>query len=271
MSSQTVAASLKQSVSQGKISASVAQDIIEQLDDIAVAGCGGVSPDDIDSEEITLAAVIIDGSGSMGIYRNAVIDGFNNDFLLPIQGAKNADSIHISVWVFSSEGDPANQVRLIHGYKPASQCPKLSAKDYNPAGGTPLYKAVHYGQTGIFNYGETLQANGTRVKRIVMVLSDGQENDSHGVTSAQVKKFSSDLLKTETCVLSYIYFGDEADGDRYAKDIGFPPQHRLTEDLRKQGASGIRRVFGTASASVITASQSKVAASGLSANAFFTP
>lgn len=270
-SKQSVVASVKNAASQGQISVGLAEDIIERLDDIAIAGCAGVNPDEIDSEEATLVSVIIDESGSMDQYRQQVIDEYNESFLKPLQGAKQAESIHVSTMVFSDVGG-RDQVRLIHSYKPVKQCPKLTKRDYAPDGGTPLFRAVQYGLTGIFDYGNTLQNSGTRVKRIVVVISDGQENASGNfTTSAKLKKFSQELLATESCVLSYVFMGIEAEGDKYAKEIGFPPNHRLTEDVRKSGgASAIRRIFGTLSASVITASQSSVSAAGLSANAFFT-
>lgn len=268
-SKQAVITSIQSAQSQGQISASAAEAMLEQLDDIAVAGCAGVSPDDIDSEEVTLVSVVIDESSSMSPYQDAVIKAYNDDFLKPVQGAKNAESILVSTWIFADAGDPAKMVRLLHSYTPVKDCPKLTKRDYNPNGMTPLYKAAHNAMTGIMDYGNTLLNSGTRVKRIVIVLSDGEENASRGFSSSQIKKISSGLLKTESCVLAYVFFGEEKEGDRWAADIGFPAQHRLTEDVRTQGDKAIRRVFGTISASVISASQSRVSAAGLSANAFF--
>lgn len=264
---QTVVDSLNSAVSLSVISPELANDITERLDDIALAGCIGIDPESVDSEEITLVCVMLDASGSMETHKPELIKAYNDLFLKPIKGAKNADSIMISLWSFANQ-----DVNLIHSYKPATQCNGISSSEYNPDGSTPLWKAVFYGMTGILEYGNRLISNGTRVKRIVLVISDGEENSSGKfVTSMQLKKFSQEMLSTETCILSYIFMGNDADGAKYAKEIGFPEKHRLTEDTQRGGDSVIRRIFGTLSSSVITASQSKISASGLGSNTFINP
>lgn len=269
-SKSQVVSSVQSMVSVGKISQKTADTIVDKLDDISLAGSFGIPTDDIDTEDVTLVSVLIDGSGSMQPYRDDVIKNYNDSFLKPIQGAANAKSILVSTWIFSeSPGIPL--VRLLHSHKPAGECPLLTRQDYAPDGGTPLYKALYQALTGIFNYGNTLLDNGHNIKRIVLLLSDGEENASRGfVSSSQLKQFSKDMLNTETCVLSYIYFGDERDGNKYASNIGFPENHRLTEDVRNQGgAQAIRRVFGTISSSVIRASQSRISSTSISSNPFF--
>lgn len=241
----------------------LSEPIIEKLDDVAIAACSGISIDEIDAEEVTLVSVLIDGSWSMRKYRDDVINEYNNSFLKALQGAKNADSILVSMMYFAN-----GQTKLIHNFKPISQCSPLTANDYDPDGDTPLYKAAVIGMTGIWDYGNTLIGSGVRLKRIVLLVSDGGENSSKSFTKATVKSLSNQLLDTESCVLSYIFLGDENEGDQYAEDIGFPPEHRLKEDIRKSGGEkACRRIFGTASASVISTSQSTI--TNISANNFF--
>jgi len=262
--SQQVVNSIQSAVSQNQISSQAGQLVLESLDDLAVAGCQGISVDDIDSEDITLVAVVLDASFSMHPYRDAVIDAYNNHFLKPLSGAKNAQSIQVSTWDFSRSLGRDN-VRLIHGYTPVPDCGKLTRNLYDPDGETPLNDAVYHAQTGMIGYGQTLRDAGVRTKCIIVVLSDGGENASK-VSASKVRTISEDLLRQEIYVLSYIFFGDESQGDQYAKNIGFPSQHRITASL---GDSEIRRIFGTVSASVISASQTQISANSLSANAFF--
>lgn len=272
-SQQSVQVALANAASAGIISVQTSKAMISELDDIALAGCDGISIDAIDSEEVTLVSVIIDASGSMSQHRNAVIKSYNESFLGPMRKAKNADSILVSLWVFSEVGDPSKLVRLIHSYLPVSQCPDLTASDYDPDGMTPLNQAVYSGEMGQVAYGQTLRDNGTRTKNIILVLSDGFENASK-IPVSKVRTMSSDLLNRQEFVLSYVYFGDpsksdddnEAEGDKMAAEIGFPKRHRLT--VGKTDAD-IRRLFGTCSASVISASQTKVSAGTLSSNPFF--
>jgi hypothetical protein len=264
MSSQEViAASLANAVSSGVISSQSQSAIESQLDDIALAGCEGVDVDDIDSEEVTLVVVAIDASGSMYTWAEEVKRAYREQFLEPLKKAKNAESILVSVVVFSAGA--GSNVRLVHGYMPVSQCPELTDSDYQPDGGTPLYDAVWNGLTGLVTYGQHLRDNGTRTKSIAVVLSDGWENSSR-TSASKLRRLSGDVLTQHEYVLSYVFFGDQAEGDKAAKDIGFPPHHRLTEDL---DGSGIRRVFGQVSASVITTSQALVSAGAISTNPFF--
>lgn len=267
-SKQSVAASIHSAVSQGMISATAAESLLEPLDDIAAAGATGVNVDEIDSEDATLVAVIIDASGSMYAHQKSVIEAYNEHFLKPLRGAKNAESIYVTAWIFSSMGSDRSQFcRLVHGYKPVKQADELNESVYAPNGGTPLNMAVHRALTGLVSYGQTLRDAGTNTKCIVVVLSDGEENDSgQKFSAASVRRLSEDLLKQEIYVLSYAYFGPESEGKKYASNIGFPERHQINAGLSD---SEIRRIFGTVSSSVISASQTNVSAAGLSTNAFF--
>lgn len=262
-SQQSVSASLASAVSGGIISSQSLSAIETELDDIALAGCEGVDIDDIDSEEVTLVVVAIDASGSMHEHANDVIKAYQEQFLKSLQAAKNAESILVSTLIFSASG--IDNVRLVHGYTPVSQCPELTPDIYSPEGGTPLYDAVWNALTGLVAYGQNLRDNGTRTKSIVCVLSDGFENSSR-ISASKVRQLAGDVLRQQEFVLSYVFFGEQSAGDTAAREIGFPSHHRLTENL---DGSGIRRVFGQVSASVITTSQAVVSAGAISANPFF--
>ena len=271
VSAADAAESIESAISQNQISAEVGQTLKSALesgntdfDDAALSGCQGVDIDDIDSEDVTLVACVIDASGSMYSNRKSVIDAYNQQFLQPLQGAKNARSILVTTWIFSS-GTGGQDCRLLHGYTPIPECKPLTEKSYDPNGGTPLFDAVSHAQTGIVAYGQTLRDGGTRTKCIIVVLSDGENNDSQ-TTATAIRRISKELMSQEIYVLSYIFFGIQSQGDGVAKEIGFPPHHRLTAGLND---SEIRRVFGAVSASVISTSQAKVSAQSLSANAFF--
>lgn len=273
--SKQVIESIQNAVSQGQLNATVANNVLEALDDVAVAGCQGVNIDEIDSEDITLVTAMVDKSGSMSQFRDAVIQAYNDRFLKPLRGAKNARSILLSTWVFSDEGS-GPKVRLLHGYTPVPDCQNLTDKEYTPDlyAQTPLNEAAWEGMVSQVGYGQTLRDNGTRTKNIIVIFSDGEENASSRLFPAKkVREFAEDLLRQETYILSYVYFSmekddkiREADGERTAKKLGFPPQHMLTSS---QDDSAIRRTFGTVSSSIISASQTNVSASSLSANAFF--
>lgn len=258
---QKVSQALISAVSQGQMTQQVADAMLEPLDDIASAGAEGVSIDDIDSEQVTLITVMLDGSGSMATFQDQVIDAYNKQFLAPMVKAKNAESILVEAWVFFEQ-----EVRLVHGFLPVTQCQKLSRSTFDPNGATPLYQAVHQGLTGLAAYAQTLRDSGTSTKCIAVVISDGGENSSaRQFTSAKLRTISAGLLSQEIYVLSYCFFGDESNASQIASEIGFPDHHRLTESMDE---SGIRRLFGQVSASAISTSQAKVNANSLSQNTF---
>ena len=263
--SASVVAAINSAVSQNQISAGAGSTLLESLDPIALGGCAGLGIDDIDSEEVTLVACVIDASSSMSAHRSAVIKSYNKQFLKPLQGAKNANDILVETWIFNTDGSPENWVQLLHGFTPVKDCDQLSNTNYKPSGCTPLYDAVNKAQTGIMAYGQTLRDGGTRTKCILVVISDGWENSSN-ISAAKVQKVSKDLLKQEIYVLSYVFFGPDQDAKTIASKIGFPDHHRLTGQMTD---SEIRDIFGTVSASVISASQTKVSSTGLSSNPFF--
>jgi len=259
---------IKQAISQSGISTSAGNFMTEELDDIAVAGAGGIDIEELDSEENTLVSVIIDASSSMLDHKQDVINAYNDKFLAPLRGAKNAGSILVSAWVFSDDGGGGHseKCRLLHDFKPVNDGSDLDDNNYHPYGMTPLYECVKNALTGLFAYGETLKQAGSRVKHIMVVFSDGQENASaHGITSAKLKDLSADLLSKETFVLSYVYFGSADEGDAFAEEIGFPAHHRVSVD---KNDSEIRRIFGEVSASVISTSQTLVS-TNLGSNDFF--
>jgi hypothetical protein len=195
-------------------------------------------------------------------HAETVKEAYKKVFLDSLRKSKNADSILVSVSAFSTRYP--NNVHLIHGFMPVTQCADLG-NAYDPNDQTPLNDAVFQGITGLVAYGQTLRDNGTRTKSIVVVLSDGFENAST-ISKTKVRNLATDVLRAHEFVLAYVFFGDEKDGDKMAGEIGFPAHHRLTASL---DGSGIRRVFGAVSASVISTSQASITSGSLSGNAFF--
>lgn len=266
-SKQIVQSSLSSAVSSNQISAKTAQLLLEPLDAIAVAG-SSIGMDDIDSDEVTIATLILDASGSMLGEQDTVIEAYRENILKPLRGAKNADSILVSLILFSGSSS-----RLVHGFMPVKQVPELDKSIYNPDGNTPLNMAVHQGLAGLTSYGQALHASGTRSKRICCVITDGGENSSPSqFTNISLKQIAADLLSRENYVLSYCLMGPDSYAEQAAAEIGFPKQHMLPRDKQASGKSetDLRRIFGLFSASIISASQTSIA-TNLSQNPFIVP
>lgn len=247
----------------------------EGLDNAAIAGCQGINAEELDTEQVTALSVYLDVSSSMRDYAQDVVNEYNRA-IEAIANSKDPNSqqggtndgnrsILVSLWVFS-DTQGQDRCRMIHDFIPAPDCPKLTVDDVTTGGMTPLYEAAKRCMRELFIYGRNLEDNGAQVKHIAVVISDGGENASPSdVTSAKLQTQASDLLSLENFTLSYVFFGNESKGDKYAAEIGFPAHHRLNSSL---DASGIRKLFGQLSQSVITTSQGQVS-TNLSANAFF--
>ena len=226
--------------------------LVENLDSVALSGCNGADLDDINTDDVTLVAVVIDASASMSGARQAVIEGFNT-MLETFNGSKQADSILVSAWSFN------NSAQLHFSYTPAPLVKKLTRADYNPAGGTALYDTLLYVMAGMVAYGQSLRNNGVRTRGIIVVFSDGDDNVSRA-KAYQVSTVSNGMMAQEIYTLAYAGFG-VSDPARLAAEVGFP-----SVIPAGSGPSEIRRIFQQVSASVIRVSQSTVGAG----SSFFT-
>jgi hypothetical protein len=196
--------------------------------------------------------VVLDMSGSMAPHAAAVIDAYDT-MLRALAGARSASAILLSTWVFSDV--PA----LLSGYEPVEKKPPLSRAVYRPDGCTALHDAVLGAMTGLVTYGEELWKSGVPTRRILFVLSDGEDNQSKAKAS-DVAAAAHALAREEAYTLAYAGFGS-TDLLAQAKAIGF-------REAIAVGASEseLRRVFRQVSASVVRVSQT---AHGAYAGGFF--
>ncbi len=235
------------------LSANAVGILVNNLNATTMAGTQGTAVDDLAGDEVTLLVEVIDMTGSMSIYQDAVIDAYNAH-LRAIIASKAADSILMSTWLFNTKSI------LRHGYMPIADVPTLDRKSYNPDNFTALYDAVIDAFTGIVAYGQSLRDAGVRTKIVVVVISDGEDNASRN-SAAAVAMVAKDLLQQEIYTLAFVAFG--MNGKSVAAQIGFPTSNVMDE---KSGDSEIRKAFNTTSKSVIRASQAVIG--GASQNFF---
>ncbi|MEI7554694.1 VWA domain-containing protein [Candidatus Chlorohelix sp.] len=211
--------------------------LVENLDAVALAGCNGVGLDQIDSDDVTLVAVVLDESGSMSPYRQSVIEGFNQ-MLEALRESRMPESILLSTWAFSANP------RLLFSYTPVTGLNGISEADFNPDSNTALYDTLLHVMTGMVAYGQMLRDNGVRTRGIIVVFSDGEDNTSKA-TNQQVLTVSNALVAQESYTLAYVGFGN-LDLNQIAQEVGFPAVLTV-----QASASEIRRIFHQVSASII--------------------
>ncbi|HEX2913093.1 MAG TPA: vWA domain-containing protein [Chloroflexia bacterium] len=227
--------------------------LVDNLDAVALAGCSGADLDEINTDDVTLVAAVIDASGSMAGVKKDVVAGFNT-MLDTFRGSKQADSILLSTWSFN------DKPQLHYSYTPVPLVADLTAQDYHADGGTALYDTLLYVMAGMVAYGQSLRNSGVRTRCIVVVFSDGADNTSRS-HSFQVRSVSAGLLSQEIYTLAYAGFGGGS-LQAIANEVGFPSIITASST-----PSEIRRIFNQVSASVIRASQTRI---GTSASSFFT-
>jgi hypothetical protein len=111
--------------------------------------------------------------------------------------------------------------------------------------------------TGLVAYGQRLWDEGVPTRRVLFVLSDGEDNASRS-TASTVRSAASALAKQEAYTLAYAGFGS-IDVAAQARAIGF------AHVIGAAATDGeIRRVFRQVSQSVIRVNQ------GATASGFFT-
>lgn len=240
---------VKQRVKAAGLGGEAEEALVQNLDETVLMGCVGLEPDDLDAPDATLVSVVLDMSSSMSPYQSAVIDAYGA-MLRALAGAKAASAILVSTWTF------ADAPALLSGYEAVARKPQLSPALYQPDGCTALYDAVLGAMTGLVTYGEELLRNGVPSRRVLFVLSDGDDNASKQKRT-DVERAARALAAEEAYTLAYAGFG-ATDLASQAKAIGFTHAVSL-------GATDaeLRRVFRQVSASVIRVSQGGQTPAGL--------
>ena len=215
--------------------------LVANLDETVLLGCVGLEPDHVDGADATLVSVVIDMSGSMGAHARAVIDAYNT-MQKALTEAKASSAILTTTWTFS------DALALHSGFEAVGRKPPLTSATYQPSGGTALYDAVLAAMTGLVSYSQALWDGGIPTRRVLFVLSDGEDNASRAPVSS-VARAASALAADEAYTLAFAGFGG-GDLGAVAKAMGFSNVVSASPS-----PSEIRAVFRQVSQSVIRVSQ----------------
>lgn len=242
----------------------------------------GVSVDDVSSSEAILLLLVLDDSGSIGFVRGnteAVRDGVNL-ILQSLADTKQKDAIYVYC-VRLNRG-------ILYPFKPLidgktgklDQSLVLTPNNYNPSGGTPLFRtSLTALGTAVAKVQEFANA-GVPARAITVIITDGADTESTRASSCQ--QVVTDLLRSEMHLVIgmgiddgstdfvevFTDMGIQAGGRRSKRDRPAPnqPDWVLTP---KNDPSSIRRACAMVSQSAVRASQaaggtgfSKVAAGG---------
>lgn len=235
----------------GEISVAASQVMVGNLNATNVMGCMGADADDLETDDVTLVSFVLDASISMEEHEDVVRESYD-ELVQALNGSKQAGSMLVSTRNF------ATQEQILHGFKQVEEIDKIGGQYVANGSSTALYDALISAMMGIRSYAKQLNDSGIRTKCVVIVCSDGDDNDSKN-SATTVRTLSEDFLKSEMFYLVYVGFGPNL--DHIADAVGFPNKLTTTKD-----ASGIRKTMGLVSKSIIRASQTQITSN----NTFFS-
>lgn len=218
-------------------------DVVE-MDGLDIDGLGAdieaqnTAIDDLESENVNLMLIGIDGSGSMSSYRNDMMQCLT-DFKDALENSKEANEILVARADFASDID-------IGGYKAIDEFDT----SFSAGGCTAMYDAVVEGSAKMLEYRKYLRDQGVRVKCVFAIFSDGYENGSKADVAAARQAIAN--LNREEITTAFISFGSDAKVE--AQKLGFVNMLEVGSS-----ASELRKAFNCLSKSVIESSKSVVA------------
>lgn len=246
LSSTDVKGVLDMALADGDLSATSHAILVENLDPLTVQGAQGVSPDDLAEDRVTLFIPLLDETGSRfdeaGLMRSEY-----NKMIDALEKSKASETILVSSWLFGTSSS------LLHGFVPLEDSVQLDGGNYQPAGMTAMYDATLDVLTSTTAYAKTLLDQGYRLKVVIVLLTDGEDNSSRSY-SGDVRKVVEDLLDQEIYIFAMVAFGT-GHAQSSASQMGFP-----SENVIEFGESerDIRHAFQLVSSSVIRQSQTQI-------------
>lgn len=217
-----------------------------------------IDPDVLDEsgeDRVTLVVPIIDETGSRA-HQADLMREETNKMLDAFKSSSARDTILVSTWTFGE------RPKMLHGFVPLGDAEKLTRSNYDPDGLTALYDSMLALLTITEEYANQLLQRGYRVKVVIPIYTDGDDNVSRPDSAAKVQAVIRDLMASEIYRIGIIAFGTGYAHDAAAA-MGIAP-----EDVREFGSDekDIRAGFGLGSSSVIRQSQTNIGGS----TSFFT-
>lgn len=207
--------------------------------------------DELESANTTVIDFIIDGSGSMRNVELSMRDCLEH-YKNAISNSKQADEMVVSKTIFNSDIDNGGYIK-----------PEDFDPSYYASGMTKLYDAIIGRCQMLVNYMDQINDGGGTPRGVMVILSDGWDNDSRRFSASDVRQAIAEMKKREITV-AFIAFGDDAKG--IANDLGIDPKNVLEVS---NDESSLRHVIELVSKSAISASKRASAGLGVSDAGFF--
>jgi uncharacterized protein YegL len=162
--------------------------LTDNLENFKLPGSYGYSAtklSDLGATEYTLVTLVVDDSGSINSFRSEMVDAIKS-VVNACRYSPRADNLMIRLVTFS------NSLKEIHGFKLLANC---NPDDYNGVltmgGATALFDATVNSVDATSAYGKTLVDSQFSTNGIVVVITDGEDNQSSNTinsVAASLKK-----------------------------------------------------------------------------------
>ncbi|HEU0034021.1 MAG TPA: hypothetical protein VFQ53_25515 [Kofleriaceae bacterium] len=206
----------------------------------------GCTIDDIGSSEVVLVTMMPDDSQSIAGAGNtdAVRDGHN--FVLEALGSSK------------QAGEVLAHTRYLNGhvlcpYTALEHAVKMTAANYQPNLGTPLYDQTAVVLGTVIAKAQELAQAGIAVRTVTLIITDGADYGSKTCKPADIKALVDDMLAQEHHIVAAMGISDgSTDFKAVFRQMGIPDRWILTP---ANSATEIRRAFAVFSQSAVRASQ----------------
>jgi hypothetical protein len=155
--------------------------LTDNLENFKLPGSYGYSATklaDLGATEYTLVTLVVDDSGSIASFKQDMINAIK-EVVKACRYSPRADNLMIRLVTFS------NSLKEVHGFKLLANC---NPDDYdgilNQGGMTALFDATVNSVDATSAYGKTLSENQFSTNGIVIVITDGADNQSSNGISA---------------------------------------------------------------------------------------
>ncbi len=184
----------------------------------------------------TRIALVLDSSGSMQSIRKEALDMFNQQVRAIKKGAAEVDT-KVSLAVFETG------VKTIIFNEDVKKLKELTLESYNPDGGTAMYDAVG-GAIDALSF--LPEASDENTSFLVVIVSDGEENQSKKYNQYDIQKRVLALQATGRWTFSYL--GANQDLGKISNDLGIlrGNTHAFVASAAGVNSAGVANTIATA-------------------------
>jgi len=222
----------------------------------------GIKVDDVQSSEVVLVTFMPDDSGSIQFAGNAqVVRDGHNLVLDALLASRQRDAILTHNRYLNGE--------VLYPYCPIARAVRMTAQNYQPDKGTPLYDQTVVLLGTVIAKTQELAGSGVPARTVTLLLTDGADQGSTRAKARDVKAIVRDMVAAENHIVAAMGIDDGTTAFRDVfRSMGIEDRWILTPG---NDPAEIRKAFLVFSQSAVKASQGGASFSRTAAGGFGKP